>query len=92
MNVFLVKQRIPHGKISAPFKKLVFILIDAMRFDFINSLHYRQHLPFVSKLMGNGHGVLYKSQAKAPTVTLPRLKVSSIYNMYTLVFKSCQKN
>lgn len=74
MLCFSADQRL-NSRIPARFKKLVFVLVDAMRFDFINSPRYQKHMPFLEKLTLKGHRKLFKSMAKAPTVTLPRLKV-----------------
>ena len=64
--------------IPTPFKKLVFVLIDAMKYDFVYKTYHRQSMPYLSKLFNDGRVQLYKSLAKAPTVTLPRLKVVKI--------------
>jgi hypothetical protein len=52
--------------------RLVIMLVDAMRYDFIFE-HNR--MPFVTRLLRENKAVPFILKAKPPTVTLPRLKV-----------------
>lgn len=55
-----------------PRLKLVFVLIDALRFDFIALRP--DSVPFVTSLLRSNGAVLYRCQGYSPTVTLPRIK------------------
>ena len=55
--------------------RLVWIIIDAMRLDFVTDPNHLRRMPFLRKTLEQGQAKLYKSVAKAPTVTLPRIKV-----------------
>lgn len=55
-----------------PRLKLVFVLIDALRFDFIALRP--DSVPFVTSLLRRSGAVLYRCQGYSPTVTLPRIK------------------
>lgn len=52
--------------------KLVFVLIDAFRFDFVESR--AASLPFVTSQLQNNAAALYRCRGYSPTVTLPRIK------------------
>lgn len=63
------------------FNKMVFIVIDAFRSDFVNSIakdeikeKFNFSMPFVEKLLNEKKGLSAISRAKTPTVTLPKLK------------------
>ncbi|EFX79080.1 hypothetical protein DAPPUDRAFT_305035 [Daphnia pulex] len=53
--------------------KLVLIVIDALRADFIIGENLNS-MPFLSKLHHNGQACTYLAHAHTPTVTLPRIK------------------
>lgn len=55
-----------------PKLKLVFVLIDALRFDFVASRP--DSMPFVTSLLRSNRAALYRCQGYSPTVTLPRIK------------------
>jgi hypothetical protein len=66
-------------------KRLIFMLVDAMRYDFIFEVNNedkseiaqnRIRMPFLNKLIRQKNGIPFKLVAKPPTVTLPRLKVT----------------
>nr|CAB3264862.1 GPI ethanolamine phosphate transferase 2-like [Phallusia mammillata] len=61
-------------RIAKPYTKLVLLVIDAMRIDFIQSPTYNKHMPFLNSLLEQNVGQIYTSKAKAPTVTMPRIK------------------
>lgn len=65
------------------FDRLVFILIDAFRADFVSHIRSQlplsspivsYYLPFVDKLIRDGAAVTAMAEARTPTVTMPRLK------------------
>lgn len=56
------------------FDRIVIVLIDALRSDFIYD--EREQMPFLSEQIKRGHANGYIVQAHPPTVTLPRIKVS----------------
>lgn len=64
---------------NGDFDRLVFIVIDALRADFVRPLRSRPldldtAMPFTEGLLETGHGLAIVSEAKVPTVTLPRVK------------------
>lgn len=70
-----------NGQVKPLFDKLVFIVIDAFRSDFVQSTArdevYKQHafrMPFVERLLAKRSGLSAISRAQTPTVTLPKLK------------------
>uniref|UniRef100_T1K8C0 GPI ethanolamine phosphate transferase 2 C-terminal domain-containing protein n=1 Tax=Tetranychus urticae TaxID=32264 RepID=T1K8C0_TETUR len=72
-NMIAVKPIVSHCELykkEPMFKKLVFVLIDALRADFISV----QSMPFVSELLNNNTAIRFTSTAATPTVTMPRLK------------------
>lgn len=50
--------------------KLVFVLIDALRYEFIKAPQFQ----FVNSLLAAGGALLFRSRTYSPTVTLPRVK------------------
>ncbi|KAK4056544.1 major facilitator super transporter protein [Microbotryomycetes sp. JL221] len=59
-----------HG--HEPFTRLAFVLVDALRSDFVFGSD--SNMSFVRDLITRGHALPYTATAQAPTVTLPRLK------------------
>lgn len=62
-----------HGGSVPQFNKLVFVVIDALRSDFL----YHQevsHFHNLHKLINNGNAIGFTAYSNPPTVTLPRLK------------------
>ncbi|OAQ95849.1 hypothetical protein LLEC1_00272 [Akanthomyces lecanii] len=72
---------------QAPFDKLVFVVIDALRSDFVYShgsgFEYTQrwvnhltkrHLAYGRSLIRDGAAIPFTAYARSPTVTMPRLK------------------
>ncbi|GAA5864210.1 hypothetical protein JCM1840_006702 [Sporobolomyces johnsonii] len=57
---------------DAPFSRLVFVLVDALRSDF--AFGPDSHMSFVSSLVSSGRALPYTAIAQPPTVTLPRIK------------------
>lgn len=63
----------PAAPIAAkPKLKVVFVLIDALRLDFVTSRP--NSMPFVASLLRSNGAALYRCQGYSPTVTLPRIK------------------
>ncbi|CAN7997412.1 unnamed protein product [Ixodes hexagonus] len=60
----------PFSKRTPP--KLIFVLIDAFRFDFV--IDRSRSLKFLSSMLRDRKALLYRSRAYSPTVTLPRIK------------------
>ncbi|ODQ82885.1 hypothetical protein BABINDRAFT_159380 [Babjeviella inositovora NRRL Y-12698] len=56
----------------AQFSKLIFMVVDAMRSDFIFSED--SSMSFVHQLLNSGHALGFTAHSTPPTVTLPRLK------------------
>ena len=56
------------------FDKLVIILIDALRADFILESE-KNGMSNVSEMIRDGRGIAFDVKAHPPTVTLPRIKV-----------------
>ncbi|KAI5804032.1 alkaline-phosphatase-like protein [Peziza echinospora] len=58
--------------VKAPFDKVVFMVIDALRSDFIysNTSNFR----FTQSLISGGNAFPFTAHAGAPTITMPRIK------------------
>lgn len=57
---------------DAKFSKMVFVVIDALRSDFM--LSSNSNMSFVHETINSGHGLAYTAHSTPPTVTLPRIK------------------
>ncbi|OAA34419.1 Alkaline-phosphatase-like, core domain protein [Metarhizium rileyi] len=57
---------------SAPFDKLVFMVVDALRSDFVFS--QESGFEYTQSLIRNGLAMPFTAHARSPTVTMPRLK------------------
>ncbi|GMM29611.1 mannose-ethanolamine phosphotransferase [Martiniozyma asiatica (nom. inval.)] len=57
---------------DAKFERVIFMVVDAMRADFIFS--DKSNMTFAHKLLNDGYGVGFTAFSNPPTVTLPRLK------------------
>ncbi|GAA6004814.1 hypothetical protein JCM11491_002242 [Sporobolomyces phaffii] len=57
---------------DAPFSRLVFMVVDALRSDFVHGPD--SSMDFVRSLVTAGRAIPYTAVAQSPTVTLPRLK------------------
>eukprot|EP01135_Chromosphaera_perkinsii_P009355 Nk52_evm31s1737 gene=Nk52_evmTU31s1737 len=57
--------------IPARFGRLVLVMIDALRYDFVFE---RESMKFVKKKIQKGEAFPFVSRAHAPTVTMPRIK------------------
>lgn len=54
--------------------RLVLIVIDALRADFILGDHLQQSMPYLAQLHHDSQACSYLARAHTPTVTLPRIK------------------
>lgn len=54
------------------FGKVVMIIIDALRADFV--LSPSSHMKYLHEMISNGRAIAFTSIAKPPTVTMPRIK------------------
>lgn len=64
-------------KIPPIFNKVVIVLIDALRDDFVFGSKGLKFMPYTTELVEKGTTHVFIAEAKAPTVTMPRIKVSS---------------
>ena len=55
--------------------QLVFIVIDALRWDFLTKPENIENVPYITRLLNSGQACLYHAESSPPTVTMPRLKV-----------------
>lgn len=56
----------------APFRRLIFIVIDAFRADF---LFESEKMKFLRDFIETGSAIAYSANCQPPTVTMPRIKV-----------------
>ncbi|KAL9822680.1 LOW QUALITY PROTEIN: uncharacterized protein GJ701_017274 [Geothlypis trichas] len=62
-------------KIPPPlFKKVVIVLIDALRDDFVFGPKGKQFMPYTTQVVEKGTSYSFIAEAKPPTVTMPRIK------------------
>uniref|UniRef100_A0A8C3GXM1 Phosphatidylinositol glycan anchor biosynthesis class G (EMM blood group) n=1 Tax=Corvus moneduloides TaxID=1196302 RepID=A0A8C3GXM1_CORMO len=62
-------------KIPPPlFKKVVVVLIDALRDDFVFGSKGKQFMPYTTQVVEKGTSYSFIAEAKPPTVTMPRIK------------------
>ena len=57
------------------FKRVVIMLVDAMREDFVFVVNGRTYMPYTRHLVERGSSLSFVAKARAPTVTMPRIKV-----------------
>ncbi|KAI0230579.1 GPI ethanolamine phosphate transferase 2 [Lamellibrachia satsuma] len=71
-------QQAPHEQLGVKplFQKMIFVLIDALRADFVLPLPGGDlpRMEFVSRLVDNKETFSFLARAHAPTVTMPRIK------------------
>lgn len=58
--------------------KVVFMVIDGVRYDFFTESEYNVHMPFSSDLIKQNRSCLFRTRANSPTVTMPRIKVQLV--------------
>lgn len=56
-------------------KKLIIMIIDALRWDFITGSIGKVAMPITSSLIANSSACLLQTKVQPPTVTMPRIKV-----------------
>ncbi|XP_053909470.1 GPI ethanolamine phosphate transferase 2 isoform X2 [Cuculus canorus] len=56
------------------FKKVVIVLIDALRDDFVFGSKGKQFMPYTTEIVEKGTSYSFIAEAKPPTVTMPRIK------------------
>ena len=61
------------GSSTLPYKKIIFMIIDAFRSDFYFGPY--KHMPRTRNIFEKGHGIKFIAEAHPPTVTMPRIKV-----------------
>lgn len=60
---------------DALFKRVVIVLIDALREDFVFGPNGRKYMPYIRHLVERGSTHSFVAKARPPTVTMPRIKV-----------------
>lgn len=68
------------------FRRVVIMLVDALREDFVFGPSGRMNMPYTRHLVERGSSNSYVARARLPTVTMPRIKVSQALFVIT---KSC---
>lgn len=64
------------SKVPDPlFKRVVIVLIDALREDFVFGPNGRKYMPYTRHLVERGSTHSFVAKARPPTVTMPRIKV-----------------
>uniref|UniRef100_A0A3Q3H282 GPI ethanolamine phosphate transferase 2-like n=1 Tax=Labrus bergylta TaxID=56723 RepID=A0A3Q3H282_9LABR len=58
------------------FKRVVVMLIDALREDFVFGPDGRRYMPYTRHMVERGSSLSFVAKARPPTVTMPRIKVS----------------
>ena len=58
------------------FKRVVIMLVDALREDFVFGPSGRLFMPYTRHLVERGSSHSFVAKARPPTVTMPRIKVS----------------
>lgn len=61
------------------FKRVVIMLVDALREDFIFGPNGRMHMPYTRHVVERGSSHSFVAKARPPTVTMPRIKVRCVY-------------
>ncbi|KAM6036301.1 GPI ethanolamine phosphate transferase 2 isoform 5-T6 [Theristicus caerulescens] len=59
---------------SPLFKKVVIVLIDALRDDFVFGSKGKQFMPYTTQVVEKGTSYSFIAEVKPPTVTMPRIK------------------
>ncbi|KAF4506391.1 hypothetical protein G6O67_006481 [Ophiocordyceps sinensis] len=60
------------GLVPAPFNRLVFVVVDALRSDFVYSND--SGFKYTQSLIRDGAAIPFTANARSPTVTMPRIK------------------
>ncbi|KAI9515795.1 hypothetical protein NQZ68_022149 [Dissostichus eleginoides] len=59
------------------FKRVVIMLVDALREDFVFGPNGRMYMPYTRHLVERGSSHSFVAKARPPTVTMPRIKAGS---------------
>ncbi|XP_029107742.1 GPI ethanolamine phosphate transferase 2 isoform X1 [Scleropages formosus] len=63
------------SKVPPPlFKRVVIVLIDALREDFVFGTKGRQFMPYTRHVIERGSSLSFMARVRPPTVTMPRIK------------------
>lgn len=76
------------------FKRVVIMLVDALREDFVFGPSGRMYMPYTRHLVERGSSSSYVAKARPPTVTMPRIKVRSLSQALFVILPMqvvCQK-
>nr|OQO20089.1 hypothetical protein B0A51_10193 [Rachicladosporium sp. CCFEE 5018] len=60
------------GRAEAPFNKVIFMVVDALRSDFVYG--HKSEMKFTQSLIRAGNALPFTAHATPPTVTMPRIK------------------
>lgn len=71
------------GELKPLYGRLVFILIDALRVDFVTDKE--SPMSFVAQVLEQNQALAFIAKANPPTVTLPRIKVIVHFFNYTTI-------
>ncbi|XP_014210578.1 GPI ethanolamine phosphate transferase 2-like [Copidosoma floridanum] len=73
---FVERTRIKVDEVYKPVvKRLIIMVIDALRWDFVHGAQSSQNMPKTTRLLRNTEAsCLYKTKVHTPTVTMPRIK------------------
>lgn len=61
------------------FRRVVLMVVDALREDFVFGPAGGSHMPYTRYLVEKGSSHSFVAKARPPTVTMPRIKVRSLY-------------
>lgn len=65
------------SRVPAPlFRRVVIVLIDALRQDFVFGSDGRRFMPYTRHVLERGSSHSFIAKARPPTVTMPRIKVN----------------
>jgi len=70
--VFRVKKHVLYRPVVT---KLIMMVIDGLRWDFVADPMGKIVMPLTSNLLANFSGCLLRAKLQSPTVTMPRIKV-----------------
>ncbi|XP_001607537.2 GPI ethanolamine phosphate transferase 2 [Nasonia vitripennis] len=75
---FIERTRVKMDEVYKPVvKKVIIMVIDAMRWDFISGPNSAEYMPMTHDLLKRKEGCLYKTKVNPPTVTMPRIKAKT---------------
>lgn len=74
-TIFSIEEYLESGLYSPMKIKLIIMVIDGLRWDFVAGPTGNAAMPVTSKLLANSSGCLLRVKLQSPTVTMPRIKV-----------------